>query len=61
MNIFFESNGFKDLDPKTEGIYYERFETSGGKVVIDTSKPLDKDGKPLIVNPEIHDVIENRS
>jgi len=43
----------------SENIYYERLETTDGKFVFDTSKPLDKDGKPL-ANPEIVDGIELR-
>jgi len=40
-------------------VYYERFETTDGKFVFDTSKPLDSEGKPL-ANPEIVDGINNR-
>ena len=43
----------------SENVYYERLETTDGKFVFDTSKPLDSEGKPL-ANPEIVDGINNR-
>jgi len=42
-----------------EEIYYNGAINSSGVIVADTSKPLDKDGKPL-ANPEIVDGIAQR-
>ena len=46
-------------EPVKSKVYYERLETTDGKFVFDTSKPLDSEGKPL-ANPEIVDGIAQR-
>ena len=42
-----------------EEIYYNGAINDAGVIVADTSKPLDKDGKPLI-SPEVYNGIHDR-
>jgi len=42
-----------------DGIYYNGAINDAGVIIADTSKPLDKDGKPL-VSEEVYDGIAQR-